>query len=362
MHAPERALDHPVESRAPSFRSADRGRPRCALRWQVLLGLDGYDETPELEHALDVGNRVCTIFFACEAAVKIYALTFAEYVLDWWNVFDFFVASISILQDAVEVIAGLLGINPSVLRALRTVRVLRVIRTVKSAKGLRLLFTTLLLSLPALCNIGSIFAIVLTLYSILGMRLFGSIVYGDYLDANANFCTFATSMLTMLRCATGESWNGIMHDAMITPGSVYSDTEDEPCSEDAGTCGSPIASILFFVSFQVVANFITLNMMIALILEEYGKALQRDKHRVSADDAEVFVEAWQQYDPYATGMMHVRHLHAFIRRLPPPLGLDPKEFQFSHVRDTDVSNYISRLEGVETYINEETGVPEVICQ
>ena len=53
-------------------------------------------------------------------------------------------------------------------------------------------------------NIGSIFVIVLTLYSILGMRLFGTVVHGDYLNENANFCTFPTAMLTMLRCATGE--------------------------------------------------------------------------------------------------------------------------------------------------------------
>ncbi len=121
-----------------------------------------------------------------------------------------------------------------------------------------------------------------------------------------------------------------------------------------------IASLIcMLVSFQVIATFVILNMMIALILEEYGKALNRDKHRVSADHAELFVEAWAQFDPYATGMMHVRHLHALIRKLPPPLGLDPKQFAFGHVRDTDVSNYISKLEDIKSYVNEETGAPEV---
>ncbi len=220
----------------------------------LLLGLDGYDDPPEMIELLSFGNLVCTILFCVEAAIKIYALEAREYFRDAWNVFDFFVASVSLLEDSTEIVAANLGLNPSLLRALRTVRVLRIIRTVKAAKGLRVLLTTLLLSLPALYNIASIFAIMLTLYSILGMRLFGHIAYGDYLNHNANFCSFATAMLTMLRCSTGESWNGLMHDTMIVPGLVYSDVDVQHCSAAEGNCGNPIAAVLFFVSFQVMTT------------------------------------------------------------------------------------------------------------
>ena len=323
-----------------------------------LLGLDGFGDSPEMLARLQFGNLVCTLLFGLEAAAKIYALEAGEYFRDPWNVFDFFVVSVSLL-DIIEFIGASIGFNPSLLRALRTARVLRIIRTVKSAKGLRVLLTTLLLSLPALANIGAIFFILLTLFSILGMRLFGHIAYGNYLNHNANFCNFPTAMLTMLRCSTGESWNGLMHDAMIMPGLVYSDVDVQHCSPDEGNCGNPLASMLFFIAFQISASFIILNMMIALILEEYGKEVGRGKHRVSAEHAELFVEAWQQFDPYATGRMHVRHLHALIRKLPPPLGLDPKKFSFSIVKDTDVSNYISKLKDIKSYVNEETGAPEV---
>ena len=329
----------------------------------LLMGLDGWHEDEDVVKLLSLGNLVCTILFCVEAAIKIYALSFAEYIREAWNIFDFSVASISILEDATEVVATNLGLNPSLLRALRTVRILRVIRTVKSAKGLRLLLMTLLLSLPALYNIGSIFVILLTLYSILGMKLFGHVAHGDFLDANANFCSFPVAMLTMLRCSTGESWNGIMHDTMAGPDDVFSDYPPEAlvprCSAERGDCGSPFTSIAFHVSFQVVATFVVLNMMIALILEEYGKAVSREGYRISSDDAEIFVERWSRYDPYATGRMHVAHLHGFIRGLPPPLGLDPKRFPMHHVRDTDVSNHISQFVGVDTYLNDETGAPEV---
>ena len=35
--------------------------------------------------------------------------------------------------------------------------------------------------------------------------------------ASSNFCSFPVALQTLFGCATGESWNGIMHDLMVTP-------------------------------------------------------------------------------------------------------------------------------------------------
>ena len=71
-------------------------------------------------------------------------------------------------------------------------------------------------------------------------QLFGDVAHGDFLDDDANFCSFDSSFMTMFRSATGESWNGIMHDVMVTDG--------DGCSEAEGNCGSYVA-IPFFVSY-----------------------------------------------------------------------------------------------------------------
>ena len=330
----------------------------------LLMAMDGYGIDPSLHAMLEAGNSVCTVVFTCEAALKIYAMSIGEYLRHGWNVFDFSVVIVSVASEVFEAMVNLVGgtttlPSPSLLRALRTIRVMRIIRTVKSFKGLRMLFTTLLLSLPALGNIMAIFLIVLALYSILGMHLFGRVAHGAYIDDNANFCTFSASFLLMLRCATGESWNGIMHDAMVLPTEV-TETNEPRCHVERGDCGFPTASVVFFVSFQVISSFVILNMMIALILEEYSKSVNREKHRVKPDDAEVFVEAWADYDPYASGRMHVRHLHAFIKGLPPPLGLDRRNYAGGYVRDSDVSAHIAQLTEVEAYPNPHTGAPEVV--
>lgn len=61
------------------------------------------------------------------------------------------------------------------------------------------LLVTLLYSLPALSNVGCIMLLFFTVYGIIGMNLFGDMVYGDYLNNHANFDNFPNSMLVLMR-------------------------------------------------------------------------------------------------------------------------------------------------------------------
>ena len=92
--------------------------------------------------------------------------------------------------------------------------------------------------------------------------LFAGIVDGENLNENANFCSFPKAVLTMFRCATGEDWNGIMHDAMITekgsaPGRCY-DAEDN--------CGKPLAAQVFFISFFLIEALVMINLCVRVML------------------------------------------------------------------------------------------------
>ena len=78
-------------------------------------------------------------------------------------------------------------------------------------RGLRTLFNTLLSSLPAVLNVGSLLFLMFFIYAILGMNLFGS--KGNELSQNephANFMSFPASMLTLFRLSTGDSWDQIL--------------------------------------------------------------------------------------------------------------------------------------------------------
>ena len=73
-----------------------------------------------------------------------------------------------------------------------------------SLRGLKMLLTMLMLAIPSLLNIFGLFGVVLCMYSLLAMQLFGRVAFGQHLNDDANFCTFSTAALTMFRCATGE--------------------------------------------------------------------------------------------------------------------------------------------------------------
>jgi hypothetical protein len=72
---------------------------------------------------------------------------------------------------------------------------------------------TLIYSLPALGNVGTLMVLFFFIYAVMAMSLFGQVKYSEdspYLSAHANFSNFPLALLTLFRMTTGENWNGIM--------------------------------------------------------------------------------------------------------------------------------------------------------
>ena len=61
-----------------------------------------------------------------------------------------------------------------------------------------------------------IYVLVLFIYALMGMSLFGDMPleegYYKAYNRHANFRSLGTGMLTLFRMSTGEAWNQIMHD------------------------------------------------------------------------------------------------------------------------------------------------------
>jgi hypothetical protein len=88
---------------------------------------------------------------------------------------------------------------------------------VKKAKSLKKIFTTFLITIPSLANVGGLLGLLLYMYSILGVFLFATVKIEGTLTKHANFQSFGRAFLTLLRCATGEAWNEIMRDTSRQP-------------------------------------------------------------------------------------------------------------------------------------------------
>ena len=266
-------------------------------------------------------NYVFSLIFLFEMAIKQAAFGL-QYFNSGWNCFDVLLVFASIVDLTMEILgtSGLGGFNPTILRVLRIFRVARLLRLVRRAKGIRVLLATLVSSLPSLCNVGSLLVLLLFVFAVLGVSLFSELTLeGRFITKNANFRTFSQACLLLFRCVTGESWNGIMHDAMITE-----EVNPNRCSNEAGTCGSPLPALVYFIFFTLIGSFVMLNLVIAVILENFSGLSNEDEQVMPDSLLEEFVEQWARLDPDGDGLIASQKLTTLLRRVKEPVGFASK--------------------------------------
>ena len=123
--------------------------------------------------------------FTLEAILKLIALDW-DYFKEGWNIFDFTI----VLGSLTGVVLNMFLTNINFGQAtslFRAFRVFRVIRLIKRAKSLRIMFTTLVVTLPALINVGGLLLLLIFLYSVLGVFLFAEVKIQAPLHDYANF-------------------------------------------------------------------------------------------------------------------------------------------------------------------------------
>ena len=149
------------------------------------------------ERAMDAFS----IIYYTEALLKIIALG-GGYFSDSWCRFDFFLVCTSLAdQFATELLEQYLPLPPMLLRVLRVLRILRILRLLKGAKELRDLIVTMILSFPSLLNVGSLLALILFIYSVLGINLFTFVAHagsGGISDIR-NFDTLGSAFLILMQ-------------------------------------------------------------------------------------------------------------------------------------------------------------------
>ncbi|XP_041984425.1 sodium channel protein 60E isoform X2 [Aricia agestis] len=282
----------------------------------LTMGIEHYDQPHSVFFILEVSNAFFTTVFGLEAIVKIVGLRYHYFTVPW-NVFDFLLVLASILGIVMEDIMIDLPISPTLLRVVRVFRIGRILRLIKAAKGIRKLLFALVVSLPALFNIGALLALITFIYAIIGMSVFGHVKEQGALDDIVNFQTFGRSMQLLFRLMTSAGWNDVLESLMIQP----PDCTLGDSGHSNGNCGSPLLAITYFTSFIIISYMIVINMYIAIILENFNQAHQEEEIGIVEDDLEMFYIRWSKYDPHATQFISFAQLSDFIASLDPPLGI-----------------------------------------
>lgn len=281
----------------------------------ILMALDNPSNDPDFSAQLTTAGRVLTAVFCVEMAFKCIAFGFffwpQAYLRDAWNWLDFLVVIVSVLSWVLEVVYSSSGISS--LKVLRTLRIIRPLRLINHNKGLRMVVLTLLQSVKGIANITLILVLVFLIFAILGVQLFGGILWscsdesvelrvnctGSFVmnvtapelveinrtilngtawelvnvtalvthsvihqrvwkNANFHFDDTINAFVSLFHIATLDDWGNMMYD--VIAGVDFDHGPQEWHNTAYG---------LYFVAFVFVGSMFLMNMFIGLIIENF---------------------------------------------------------------------------------------------
>uniref|UniRef100_A0A8D0G622 Sodium channel protein n=1 Tax=Sphenodon punctatus TaxID=8508 RepID=A0A8D0G622_SPHPU len=288
----------------------------------VTMMVETDDQSDEMESNLYRINLIFIVLFTGECVLKLISLRYYYFTIGW-NIFDFVVVILSIVGMFLAEIIEKYFVSPTLFRVIRLARIGRILRLIKGAKGIRTLLFALMMSLPALFNIGLLLFLVMFIYAIFGMSNFAYVKREVGIDDMFNFETFGNSMICLFQITTSAGWDGLLAPILNSGAPDCDPLKDHPGSSVKGDCGNPSVGIFFFVSYIIISFLVVVNMYIAVILENFSVATEESAEPLSEDDFEMFYEVWEKFDPDATQFIEFIKLSDFAASLDPPL-LMPK--------------------------------------
>uniref|UniRef100_A0A8B9YCA0 Sodium channel protein n=1 Tax=Bos mutus grunniens TaxID=30521 RepID=A0A8B9YCA0_BOSMU len=254
----------------------------------VTMMVETDDQSQEMTNILYWINLVFIVLFTGECVLKLISLRYYYFTIGW-NIFDFVVVILSIVGMFLAELIEKYFVSPTLFRVIRL--------------GSVTLLFALMMSLPALFNIGLLLFLVMFIYAIFGMSNFAYVKREVGIDDMFNFETFGNSMICLFQITTSAGWDGLL----------------APILNIKGDCGNPSVGIFFFVSYIIISFLVVVNMYIAVILENFSVATEESAEPLSEDDFEMFYEVWEKFDPDATQFIEFSKLSDFAAALDPPL-------------------------------------------
>ncbi|KAM5324255.1 sodium channel protein type 3 subunit alpha isoform 4-T4 [Glossophaga mutica] len=284
----------------------------------VTMMVETDDQSKYMTQVLSRINLVFIVLFTGEFVLKLISLRYYYFTIGW-NIFDFVVVILSIVGMFLAEMIEKYFVSPTLFRVIRLARIGRILRLIKGAKGIRTLLFALMMSLPALFNIGLLLFLVMFIYAIFGMSNFAYVKKEAGIDDMFNFETFGNSMICLFQITTSAGWDGLLAPILNSAPPDCDPDTIHPGSSVKGDCGNPSVGIFFFVSYIIISFLVVVNMYIAVILENFSVATEESAEPLSEDDFEMFYEVWEKFDPDATQFIEFSKLSDFAAALDPPL-------------------------------------------
>jgi len=268
----------------------------------------------------------CCVLFTVDTLLKIYIFRWSGYWLSWRNRFDFLLMVCGLIFSLWNIVSchgGFAKDETSCNLSKQfgvAVFILRFVSLSGKHNSLRMLMLTVVISLTKSFYTIAVLVCIMLCYAFVGVIMFGSVKPGLAINRNVNFTTSYYALLLLFRVATGEDWNKIMHDAMLSKPYCTEDLTDNYWESN---CGSPTFALIYFHSYYLIISYIFLNLFIAVVIENFSIFYSTDDDPImSQQDIQCFQETWNLCDNEKSGYMSLVRAKVVLRLLQGGLALE----------------------------------------
>ncbi|CAM9843940.1 unnamed protein product [Ectocarpus sp. 6 AP-2014] len=222
----------------------------------MVLCLDSAHASDRRERVLSYLHEAFTSLFVMEMAIKLGLLGPIGYFRDGFNIFDFAITWLGLIEITLQV-----GGFVSGLRVIRIFRIARVFRLASLGKlgrkkfnaspqvDLGRMISIITTSIPWIVNIYVVQLLLMYTFAVLGMQFFG----GDLEDVESegdnsirfNYNSFGKATVTLLDLLTGNVWSELMFDTVAATGQQ--------------------SGILFYVAWLILSRWLAVAMVVTVL-------------------------------------------------------------------------------------------------
>lgn len=267
---------------------------------------DFYSASETAQTAISVILFIVGVAYELIYLVKLYSLGWRLFInRSWWNIYGIIICAVSMIFSAV-------GLDESSAQFFYTIQRLGSVGMMflwipRSAK-LDQLFQTASASFQEIGNLLLTWFVLFLAYAIAFNQAFGLTRIGPNGSSTVNFRTVPKALILLFRMSTGEGWNQVLSDFLVSPpfcvdGALFTESD----------CGSHPFAYFLFISWNILSMYIFVNMFVSLIYENFSYVFHRNKSHISKEDVEKFKLSWQKFDPHATGFIAQEDLPRLLR-------------------------------------------------
>ena len=225
-------------------------------------------------------NIFFTTMFSLEAAFRSVAQGFVlsegAYLRDMWNVADFLIAIVSIVE------LNFVDVNLSYVKVIRAMRTIRALRMISRNVSMKLVVQSLLQSILAIFNAALVLAIIWVIFAILGVSMFGGKFrtcsgldvstkdeceyYGHaWKNESFNFDDTFQALMSLFVLGTCDNWSDLMYMG------IDGLEENVRPQRDA----NPAAAV-YFIAYIFVTSFFLMNVFIGLLIDRFQEVKRQE--------------------------------------------------------------------------------------